>query len=151
MLKPENKLHRKAFVPSSSTGHLGREDCATNDHFQRQFMPSHRIQMDARGPPCEQPALSYLPHSGDGLVVCRTVRGHHLKQKDGRQPTDKGPQQRSRQTSAPAALPPPPRGPALPTQPTRPGRTWPPPPQRPLYTPGLSSCRPSSRSQAYCG
>lgn len=65
--------------------------------------------MDARGPPCEQPALSYLPHSGDGLVVCRTVRGHHLKQKDGRQPTDKGPQERSRQTSAPAALPPAPR------------------------------------------
>lgn len=26
---PKKKLHRKAFVPSSSTGHLGREDCTT--------------------------------------------------------------------------------------------------------------------------
>lgn len=63
-----------------------------------------------------------------------------------RQPTDKRPH------TDPGRHPP--SSPALPPSHAAhpfPGLTWPPPPQRPLYTPGLSSCRPSSRSQAYCG
>lgn len=131
-------------MPSSSTGHLVREGRATKDRSQR-FISSHRIQTDTSGPPRQQPAL--LPAALWRWAGCSQDSTWSPPRAEGRrQPTDRRPNiDPGRHPFSSPALPSPPRCPPVP------GRTWPPPPQRPLYTPGLSSCRPSSRSQAYCG
>lgn len=79
---------------------------------------------------CWRGSTSSPPRAGEGVSS------------GARAPSRPGP----RRDAAPASrLPPPPPGRCS----RRPSpRTWPLPPQRPLYTPGFSSCRPSSRSQA---
>lgn len=104
---------------------------------------------------------AHLSDAGDGLVVGGAERRHHLRQEGEDEQWGRGrlsAPRRGRNAQGPrrgprdAAPPPAPQDPApavpLPSSHRCAARTWPPPPQRPLYTPGFSSCRPSSRSQA---
>lgn len=140
ILKPQSKLHRKAFVPSSSTGQL-----VERPHYERSPPEIYILSQDTDGHKRTQPAL--LPAALWRWAGCSQDSTWSPPRAEGqRQPTDKRPH------TDPGRHPP--SSPALPPSHAAhpfPGLTWPPPPQRPLYTPGLSSCRPSSRSQAYCG
>lgn len=99
ILKPQSKLHRKAFVPSSSTGQL-----VERPHYERSPPEIYILSQDTDGHKRTQPAL--LPAALWRWAGCSQDSTWSPPRAEGqRQPTDKRPIRPAAPLSLPPTLP----------------------------------------------